>query len=169
MDELLPTLYDMVTDGLIEVQDTTVIKSVSKDRPRQTSTAAAARKEMTGPAKLIRIYLGESDKCDGEPLYDAIVKKLRMLDFAGATVYRGILGYGAKKHTHKSGLLHLSHDLPIMISIIDKAERVDELVDAVSPMMQDGLIVISEVEIHRIVHEIPTADEEVTNGSRPIR
>jgi PII-like signaling protein len=157
VEELLPTLYDMVTDGLIAVQDITVIKSVSKDR--KMPEIEPPRKMVTRAAKLVRIYVGESDKCNDEPLYEAIVKKLRMMEFSGATVYRGILGYGAKRHTHKGGRFHLSHDLPVMISVLESAERVSELVKVVSAMMQDGLIVTSDVELHQIVHEIPIPGE----------
>ena len=159
VDELLPTLYDMVSDGLITVQDLTVVKAVAKDAKTDRQASAAPKKMVNSPAKLVRIYLGESDKCNDEPLYEAIVKKLHMMDFSGATVYRGILGYGAKGHTHKGGRFHLSHDLPIMISVIEKAERVSELLRVVSEMMQDGIIVTSDVELHRIVHEIPASGE----------
>ena len=159
VDELLPALYDMVSDGLITVQDLTVVKAVAKDAKADRQARAAPKKILNSPAKLVRIYLGESDKCKDEPLYEAIVNKLRMMDFAGATVYRGILGYGAKGHTHKAGRFHLSHDLPIMISVVEKTERASELVRVVSEMVQDGIIVTSDVELHHIVHEIPTSGE----------
>ena len=149
VDALLPTLYDMVTDGLIEVQDTVVVKSAMKDRPAE---AKRAHESKQGKAKLMRIILGEADQCNGEPLYDAIVKQLRMMDIAGATVYRGILGYGAKGHTHKEGFLHISRDLPVMVSVIDSAEKLNQARDAIESMMQDGLIVMSDVEIIRLVH-----------------
>ena len=98
VDEVLPTLYEMVTDGLIEVQDTTVVKLARKSaRPEPNCPMRRSR----GRATLLRVFMGEADKWHGEPLYDAIVKKLRMMDIAGATVYRGILGYGAKGHEHK--------------------------------------------------------------------
>jgi PII-like signaling protein len=155
VDELLPTIYDMVTDGLIAVQDVTVGKSVAKDAKTRPPGTEAPRKIVNTAAKLVRIYLGESDKRDGEPLYEAIVKKLRMMDFSGATVYRGILGYGVKGHTHKGGRFHLSHDLPIMISVVEKTEKINDLVRLVAEMMQDGIIVTSDVELHHIVHEIP--------------
>ncbi len=103
VDEILPTLYDMVSDGLIEVQDTNVVKNVRKS-PRPEPKQPHIRRE--GQAKLLRIFIGEADKWHSEPLYDAIVKKLRMLDIAGATVYRGILGYGAKGHQHKQSFFH---------------------------------------------------------------
>jgi PII-like signaling protein len=156
IDELLPTLYEMVTDGLITLQDLTVVKCVSRDSRHQSTERATPTKIVTAPAKLVRIYLGESDKCHDEPLYEAIVKKLRMMDFSGATVYRGILGYGAKGHTHKAGRFHFSRDLPIMISVIERPEKVSELVRVVSEMLQDGIIVTSDVELHQVVHELPT-------------
>lgn len=161
VEELLPTLYELVTDGLIAVQDVTVVKSASKDR--KTPEPAPIRKIITTRAKLVRIYLGEADKCKDEPLYEAIVKRLRMLGFSGATVYRAILGYGVKRHTHKGGRLHLSHDLPIMISIIEKPERIDELIQVVSSIMPEGLIVTSDAELHQVTHEIPAAGDEVSD------
>lgn len=151
VDEVLPTLYEMVTDGVIEVQDTTVVKAVRKDRtPHATSHHTTIR----GPAKMMRVFLGEADKWQDESLYDAIVKRLRMMDIAGATVYRGILGYGVKGHTHRAGLLHLSNDLPVMISIVDKEEKIREAADAVEQMLVDGLIVISDVDVIRLVHKV---------------
>jgi len=157
VDELLPTLYEMVTDGLIEVQDTTIVKAATKSKPVEST---APHERVHGPAKLMRIFLGEADKWHDEPLYDAIVKRLRMLEIAGATVYRGILGYGAKGHTHKESFLHLSKDLPVMITVIDTAQKIDQAAEAVESMLGDGLIVLSDVDIVRLVGKLPleTAD-----------
>lgn len=163
VDDLLPILYEMVTDGLVTVQDVTVVKCSSRDMKPRAAEPAMAKKVVSTPAKLVRIYLGESDKSKEEPLYEAIVKKLHMMDFAGATVYRGILGYGAKGHTHKAGRFHLSHDLPIMISVVEKPERVSELVQTVAGMMQDGIIVTSDVELHQVVRELPPSGELLSN------
>jgi PII-like signaling protein len=107
----------------------------------------------------LRVFLGEADKWQDEPLYQAILNRLRMMDIAGATVYRGILGYGAKGHMHKPGLLPFSHDLPVMISVVDREDKVTEAAAAIESMMGDGLIVFSDVEMIRLVHE-PTADEQ---------
>jgi hypothetical protein len=159
VDELLPTLYDMVTDGLITVQDVTVVKSCSKDMKPERIESEVPKTVVSTSAKLVRIYLGESDRYKDESLYEAIVKKLRMMDFSGATVYRGILGYGAKGHTHKAGRFHLSHDLPIVISVVEKPERVSELVQTVAEMMQDGIIVTSDVELHHVVHQLPSGEQ----------
>jgi len=156
VDEILPTLYEMVNDGLIEVQDTTVIKVARKDRGPEPH---ASHERKSGPAKLIRVFLGEADRWNGEPLYDAIVKKLRMMDICGATVYRGILGYGHKGHTHRQGILHMSRDLPIMISVIDSAEKVDQASEAIEQMLEDGLIVVSDVEMTRLVRSRPEGED----------
>ena len=155
VNDLLPTLYDMVSDGLIEVQDTSVVK-VAKKEARKIEPKLP-HNEKRGPAKLIRVFLGEADRWNGAPLYDAIVKRLRIMDVCGATVYRGILGYGAKGHTHKQGLLHMSHDLPVMISIVESAGKVEEIRIAIEAMMSDGLIAISDVEMIRLVHSAADA------------
>ncbi len=154
VDELLPTLYEMVTDGLITVQELIVVKSVSKDAKPKSTEPTARKQIVNAPAKLVRIYLGESDKLHDEPLYEAIIKRLRIMDIAGATVSRGILGYGEKGHTHRTGRFHFSHDLPIIISVVERVERIGELVQAVAEMMGDGIIVTSDVEVHRIVHDL---------------
>jgi PII-like signaling protein len=148
VEEVLPTLYEMVSDGLIEVQDTNVVKNARK-LPKPEPKLPHERKQ--GPAKLLRVFLGEADKWHAEPLYDAIVKKLRMLDIAGVTVYRGILGYGAKGHQHKKSFFHVSRDMPIMLSAIDTADKITAAADAVEAMLEDGLIVISDVEMVRLV------------------
>jgi len=158
VDEVLPTLYEMVSDGLIEVQDTNVVKHVRK-APRAEAKLPHQRKN--GPAKLLRVFLGEADQWHDEPLYDAIVKKLRMLDIAGATVYRGILGYGAKGHQHKQSFFHVSRDMPIMLSVIDGAA------EAIEGMLEDGLIVISDAEIVRLVRsQQPSEATDATGSTR---
>jgi PII-like signaling protein len=165
VDELLPALYDMVNDGLIEVQDTTVVKVARKDDKR--SGPSAPRQKIQAVAKLMRVFIGESDRWSGEPLFDAIVKKLRMIDIAGATVYRGIYGYGAKGHTHKESFLHLSRDLPIMISVIDSPAKISAAVEAVEEMLTDGLIVVSDVEMTRIVRGVPDGEfQSAANNPR---
>jgi PII-like signaling protein len=163
VEELLPTLYDMVSDGLIEVQDTTVVKRARGSigsAPQATHKPPHARKQ--SPAKMMRIFLGEADKWHGEPLYDAIVKKLRMMEVSGATVYRGILGYGAKGHQHKRSFFHPVRDLPVMISVIDTPEQIAAAAAAIEEMMEDGLIVTSDVEITRLLRgtERRSADRE---------
>ena len=110
----------------------------------------------------MRVFFGEADRWHGEPLYEAIVKRLRMMEIAGATVYRGILGYGAKGHTHKESFLHISRDLPMMISIVDTAEKLAEASRAIEAMMEDGLIVFSDVEMIRLARS--HSSTEVADG-----
>ena len=155
VEEVLPTLYEMVSDGLIEVQDTTVVKHARK-MPKPEPKLPHQRKE--GQAKLLRVFIGEADRCHGEPLYDAIVKKLQMMDIAGATVYRGILGYGAKGHQHKKSFFHVSQDLPIMVTVIDTAEKIAAAAEAIEGMVEDGLIVISDAAIVRLVRSEEAPD-----------
>jgi len=157
--ELMPVLYEMVSDGVIEVQDTLVVKAARKERPEP----GRPHTEVRGAARLMRIYMGESDKWQGAPLYEAIVQRLLMMDIAGATVYRGILGYGVKGHTHKSGRLGISHDLPVMISIVDTQEKLSKAVDEIEPMLQDAIIVLSDVDVIRLVHSRPAADSSHAN------
>ncbi|HLY15667.1 MAG TPA: DUF190 domain-containing protein [Bryobacteraceae bacterium] len=148
VEEVLPTLYEMVSDGLIEVQDTTVVRFAHKStRPEPHPP----HQHKQAPATLLRVFLGEADKWHGEPLYDAIVNKLRMIDIAGATVYRGILGYGAKGHQHKKSFFHPMRDLPIMISVIDSPEKIAAAAEAIEEMLEDGLIVTSSVDMVRLV------------------
>ena len=149
VDALLPDLYELVSDGLIDVQETVVIKT---SRPQSPEPAARLPRERSqGTARMMRIYLGEADRFDGEPLHEAIVKRLRMMDISGATVYRGVLGYGAKGHTHREHFLHISKDLPVMISVVDAPEKIAEAAEAIESMMEEGLIVFSEVEYVRLV------------------
>jgi PII-like signaling protein len=163
VDELLPTLYEMVTDGLIEVQDTNVVKMAKKEKKAEP---AQPHERRTGPAKVMRVFLGEADRWKEEPLFEAIVKRLRMMEVSGATVYRGILGYGAKGHTHKQSFLHLSRDLPVVISVVDTATKIAEAAAVVEGMLEDGLIVISDVEMTRLVRSRPVA-EEANAGKQP--
>lgn len=86
-------------------------------------------------------------------LHEAIVKKLRMMDIAGATVYRGVKGYGAQQRLHKPGWLGLSTDLPIMISIIDTEEKIKDVVPMLDEMVDEGLVVLSDVEIIKYTHK----------------
>lgn len=155
-DEVLPTLYEMVNDGLIEVQDTNVVKTTEKPPP---AAPDAPRREVRGAARLMRIYLGEADQWKGEPLYQAIVKRLRMMDIAGATVYRGILGYGARGRTRREKRLGLSSDLPVMIAVVDTKEKLDAALPEIEAMLEGGLIVFSDVETIRLAPSQPPFPE----------
>ena len=162
VDEVLPTLYEMVSDGLIEVQDTTVVKLARKPTRPEPKLPHERRQ---GPAKLLRVFLGEADRWHGEPLYDAIVKKLRMMEIAGATVYRGVLGYGAKGHQHKRSFFHPTRDLPVMVSVIDTLEKIGAAAEVIEGMLEDGLIVISDVNMVRLVRSQKVMEAPDATGS----
>jgi uncharacterized protein len=108
--------------------------------------------KLEGKAKMLRIHFGEDDKWHDKPLYEAIVIKCRELDIAGATVFRGIEGYGASTLIHKKHLLR-SSDRPIMVSVIDTEEKIRTLIPALDEMVDEGLIAMSEVEVIRYVHQ----------------
>jgi PII-like signaling protein len=158
VEEVLPTLYEMVSDGLIEVQDTTVIRHARKTSHPDPALPKPSHERKQAPAKLLRVYFGEADKWHGEPLHDAIVKTLRMMEIAGATVYRGILGYGAKGHEHKRSFFHPMRDLPVMVTVIDSPEKIAAAAQTIEGMLGDGLIVISDVEIVRLVRGQPASE-----------
>ena len=96
---------------------------------------------------LLRIFIGESDKYHGKPLYEAIVLKARELHLAGATVLRGPMGFGKASRLHTAKILRLSEDLPIVIEIVDSKEKLDALLPHIDEMMQDGLVTLERVQI----------------------
>ena len=108
--------------------------------------------KLQGKAKMLRIHFGEDDKWQGRPLYEAIVMKCRELDIAGASVFRGIAGYGASTLIHKRHLLR-SSDAPIMIAVIDTEEKISKLLPVLDQMVDEGLIAMSDVEVIRYVHQ----------------
>jgi PII-like signaling protein len=105
------------------------------------------------PAKILRLHFTEHDHYRGKPLYEAVVEKCRELHIAGATVYRGLEGYGETAEVHRSHLL--THDLPIVVSIVDSAENIARLLPVVEEMMDKGLIAMSDVEVVRIQRSKP--------------
>jgi uncharacterized protein len=107
---------------------------------------------LEGKAKMLRIHFGEDDKWHDKPLYEAIVTKCRELDIAGATVFRGIEGYGASSLIHKQHFLR-SSDRPIMVSVVDTEEKIKTLIPVLDGMVDEGLIAMSEVEVIRYVHQ----------------
>jgi PII-like signaling protein len=108
--------------------------------------------KLEGKAKMLRIHFGEDDKWQNKPLYEAIVIKCRELDIAGATVFRGIEGYGASTLIHKRHVL-FSSDRPLMVTVIDTEEKISKLIPALDEMVSEGLIAMSEVEVIRYVHQ----------------
>jgi PII-like signaling protein len=103
--------------------------------------------KLEGTGLLVRIYLGESDQWHGKPLYQAIIERLRSRGLAGATVLRGIEGFGAKQHLHSTRLLSLSEDLPILIEVVDEEAKIRDVLPELDEMLGDGLMTLEKVEV----------------------
>ena len=97
--------------------------------------------------KLLRIFVGEADRWQGKPLYEAIVVEARQRGLAGATVLKGFMGFGAHSRIHTAKLLELSQDLPIIIEIVDTAERIEAFIPDLEKMVGDGLITLERAEV----------------------
>lgn len=160
VDELLGKLEEMCGTGMIEVQETTVAKPAQASKPAPASPPSHMKIE--GKAKMMRIYIGESDRWQDKPLYTALVEAMRANDIAGVTVYRGILGYGAHGRIHKDHTLRLSHDASIMLTVVDQEEKLRSFFPMVEQMVQEGLVVLSDVDIikysYRSLESDPAAE-----------
>lgn len=106
------------------------------------------------PAQRLTVYIGESDRWRGEPLYEAIVLKARELHLAGATVLRGPMGFGAHSRIHTAKILRLSEDLPIVIEIVDTAAKIAELRPHLEEMVGGGLVTLEDVKV--LIYSPPT-------------
>ena len=104
---------------------------------------------LDGEQILMRIFIGEDDRHKGQPLYQAIVEMLRERGLAGATVLRGILGYGANSHLHTTHLLRLSQDLPIVIEVVDSEDHINAVMPAIDEMVREGLVTLEKVRVVR--------------------
>lgn len=107
------------------------------------------------PAKLLRIHISEGDRQQGKPLYELLVEKCRELKIAGATVFRGLEGYGETADLHRSHLLR--HDQPIVIAIVDSAENIARLMAAAEELMGTGMMAVSDVRARRVEKREETA------------
>jgi len=98
-------------------------------------------------AELLRIFIGESDKYQGRPLYEAIVEEARKRGLAGATVLRGTLGFGANSRIHTAKIIRLSEDLPMVIEIVDEAAKIADFLPDLDQMIQEGLVTLEKVRV----------------------
>ena len=159
VEELLPKLRELVGTGLIEVQDTIVAKPAETEASKKAlSQHAVPPIKREGKAKLMRIFIGENDKWRDKPLYQALIESMRANDIAGVTVYQGILGYGANRRIHRDSALHLSHDRPIMLSVVDTDEKLRAYFPVLDEMVQQGLVVLSDVDIIKYTHNVAEAE-----------
>ena len=103
--------------------------------------------ELPEEALLLRIFMGEDDRQKHLPLYEAIVLKAREMHLAGATVFRGLLGFGRSSRMHRANILRLSADLPIVIEIVDTQEKIDAFLPHLEPMMGGGLVTLERAQV----------------------
>lgn len=159
VQEVLPKLAEIASHGIIEVHDTTVIRPVSPGKELRPEIPAV---KLEAKAKMMRILIGEHDKWNGKPMHEALMQALRANDIAGVTVYRGILGYGANRRIHKDSTLNLSHDAPILLTVIDSEEKLRAFFPVLDQMVQQGLVVLSDVDIIKYSHAQPLPETQET-------
>lgn len=106
-------------------------------------------------AKRLRIYIGEHDTVKGCPLYHAIVKKAKEFDLAGATVFRGIEGYGANSRIHTARIVDLSSDLPILVEIVDSEEYIAKFMPYLDQVVNEGMVTVDDVEVIKYGNKPP--------------
>jgi PII-like signaling protein len=104
-------------------------------------------------ALLLRLFFGESDAHDGRPLHEAIVLKARELEMAGATVLRGPMGFGRSSRLHTSKILRLSEDLPLIVEIVDTAQKVEHFIAETEAMLGSCLVTLEKVQVVRYGHD----------------
>ena len=125
---------------------------------KQRPQACAAVAKLQSTAKIMRILIGEHDRWQDKPLHQALVQALRANDIAGVTVYRGILGYGANRRMHKDSALNLSHDAPILLTVVDTEEKLRAFFPVLDQMVKQGLVVMSDAEVIKYSHAEPLGE-----------
>ncbi len=103
--------------------------------------------QIPAEGKLLRIFVGEADRWHGKPLYEAIVEEARKRGLAGATAWKGFIGFGRHSRVHTAKILRLSEDLPVVIEIVDAAEKIEGFLPALDAMVQEGLVTLERAEV----------------------
>jgi PII-like signaling protein len=103
--------------------------------------------KLEGDGQLLRIFVGESDRWHGKPLYEAIVERARKEGLAGATVVRGLEGFGAHSRLHTTRILRLSEDLPVVIELVDTSEKIDAFLPGLDEMVSEGMVTLEKVRV----------------------
>ena len=109
-------------------------------------------------AELLRVFIGDSDKYHGKPLYEAIVEAARAHHLAGATVLRGYVGFGAHSRIHTAKILRLSEDLPIVVEIVDAPEKIEDFLPILDAMMAEGMVTVEQVKVVTYRHHAGEKD-----------
>ncbi len=140
VEQLLPRLKELCGTGMIEIQETTIVKAANSASP-----PPPVHHKVEGKAKLLRIYIDETDKWHDKSLHQALVEALRANDIAGVTVYKAILGYGSGKHVHQRHVF--STGASLMLSVIDIEPKIRSFLPLLDKMMPNGLVVLSDVDV----------------------
>lgn len=114
--------------------------------------------QIEGTARRLTIYLGEADQHNHKPAYKAIVEALREAGIAGATVTRGIEGFGKTSRIHTASILRLSEDLPVVVQVIDKSDRIESVLPAVQEIVENGLVTLEDVEVVSYTTHLENSD-----------
>ena len=115
--------------------------------------------KLSSESELLRIFIGESDRLDGRPLYEAIVTAARKAGLAGATVLRGMMGFGAHSRIHTAKILRLSEDLPVVVEMVDSAERIEAFLPELDAMIDEGLVTLEKVRVIAYRHGKGASEE----------
>lgn len=141
VNAILSKLEDLVGTGMIEMHETTVAKPAQSAKPKSAPPTEHLR--ITGKARMMRIYVAESERWRDKPLHEALLEAMRANDIAGVTVFRGIHGYRALLGRP----LQHSHEPSILLSVIDSEEKIAGFLPLLEQMMEDGLVVLSDVDV----------------------
>jgi PII-like signaling protein len=160
VDSIMGKLEELAGTGMIEIQETTVAKPAQISKPSQPLSRVDLKIE--GKAQMMRIFISEEDRWKNKPLHEALVEAMRANDIAGVTVYRGILGYGAHRRIRKDKPLFAAPHSSIMLTVIDTAEKLRAFLPLVDQMVEEGLVVFSDVDIIKYAYRALEAGEQET-------
>jgi PII-like signaling protein len=144
IDALLPDVYDLVDDGMVELSDVELVRLGPKEP--KPAPAHAPHVKLQGQARMLRVLFGAADTWQGEPLHEALIRRFHLLDLAGVTLYRGEAGYGASGRMHRRKLWR-SADAPLTLVVVDTAENLAKALPAVEEMVGSGLVVMHDVDV----------------------
>ncbi len=150
INQVLPDIYQIVEKGLVEISDTEVIKCCAE--AEESEEEVKERMKLQGKAKMLRVIIREDHQWEGEPLYEAIVKRFIMMDIAGATVYKAFAGYGPHKRYHKIRFLSRGKEMPVLITVIDTEETIRKVLPVLDDMVPEGIVVLSDVDVIKYTH-----------------
>jgi PII-like signaling protein len=153
-------LQELAGTGMIEIQETTVAKPATL--PKSSQPLSRVDLKIEGKAQMMRIFISEEDRWKSKPLHEALVEAMRANDIAGVTVYRGILGYGAHRRIRKDKPLFSAPHSSIMLTVIDTAEKLRAFLPLVDQMVEEGLVVFSDVDIIKYAYRALDAGEQET-------